>query len=231
MPATVSTSCARHLGRSDALTRRHHGSAKDDTTKEWWPKVWQGRQQERRERDAPAQEWHAQAREERSRRDGEEQETGNSHRALGSSREGRQGPVAPLGPIDVLTKPLGWIVNFAKPFRRHAPADKQQVQLLTCTGQAGAAPRVAAGAPWRPRLAEARSRSLRSAASIGLRPVVVDSSAMGRFEFTTASLRLCRLPVEALPCIVQCGPAAPPRTTPGNRQAHALRAPFSGWLG
>ena len=71
--------------------RRHGGQEEEHLTQVEQASVWQGSEQERRERDAPAQERDIAARKERSRRQGEEPQAGGRDRALGGAEEGGEG--------------------------------------------------------------------------------------------------------------------------------------------
>jgi hypothetical protein len=55
-------------------------------------KVWKGREQTRRERDAPTKTRNVEERPRWKGRQGEEPQAGHRHRALGSAQEGREGP-------------------------------------------------------------------------------------------------------------------------------------------
>jgi hypothetical protein len=72
--------------------RRPYGGEEDILAEVEWPEIQQGGKQEREECDAPSQEWHAPAGEVGPRRQGEEPQAGDRHRAVGGPEEGREGP-------------------------------------------------------------------------------------------------------------------------------------------
>src|ERR671930_2490726 len=78
-----------HTRRTNA-ERRNHGCTKG------WEKlgtseVWTWCEQERRERDAPTEARHAEARQVGTWRQGEEPQAGDRHRSLRGAEEGREG--------------------------------------------------------------------------------------------------------------------------------------------